>query len=209
METILYQHPQSGNSRKVLHLLGRLGLPFTPRHVALERGAQRSPEYLAINPNGVVPTLVEGDRVLWESHAILTLLALRHEPGLLGEGAEGQAEVARWMAWQLCTFGPALGAVFREQLLLPRLEGRAPHPERVAEAVARARAAADLLERHLEGRRFVAGDFSLADIALASSAEGTALHGQRWEAHPNLLRWLGEVQGTPGWGAAIPAIPAG
>ena len=73
--------------------------------VDLSRGEQRTPDYLALNPTGRTPTLVDGDFVLWESNAIMQYLASGKPNALLPDDARTRADIARWQSWQLAHWG--------------------------------------------------------------------------------------------------------
>jgi glutathione S-transferase len=106
------------NVQKVLWCCGELGLTFDRRDAGLSFGIVNTSEYRAMNPNGRVPTLVDGDFVLWESHSIIRYLALRQmEKGrdaksIYPEGAAARAQVERWLDWVLSVLQPAERALF-------------------------------------------------------------------------------------------------
>src|SRR5688572_19644964 len=103
----LYDFAFSPNCRKVRAVAYELGIALEPVHVDLVRGAQRQPDFLALNPNGRVPVLVDGDLVLWESTAIMRYLSASRGGALVPTSPRAQAEVDRWLAWQLAHLGPA------------------------------------------------------------------------------------------------------
>lgn len=99
----LYDFPFSPNSRKVRAVAYELGIALETQRVDLLTGGQRSPEFLARNPNGRVPVLEDGDLILWESTAIIRYLAAGS--ALLPAARRTAAEVDRWTAWQLAHLG--------------------------------------------------------------------------------------------------------
>ena len=103
----------SSNVMKVIWLLEEMGLPYERKDVGGKFGGTDTPEYRAMNPNGVVPTLVEGDFVLWESNVILRYLAASHEQGsrFWPRDLHARANVDRWMDWQQTTLGPPMTPV--------------------------------------------------------------------------------------------------
>src|SRR5687768_12556457 len=115
MSLILHGFPESTTTRKVVWMLHELGVEHRFVHVDILAGAQRTPEYAALNPMLKVPTLVDGDFVLWESNAIVEYLAEKHESPLLPADLRARARARQWMAWQAAHF---VGAV--EGAFLPR-----------------------------------------------------------------------------------------
>src|SRR5215510_3316885 len=106
-ETImkLYGFPHSPNTWKVRAVAAHLGLPLELHVVDLTKGEQRAPGYLALNPTGRTPTLIDGDLVLWESTAIMQYLAERKPNALWPSDARKRADIMRWQSWQLQHWG--------------------------------------------------------------------------------------------------------
>jgi glutathione S-transferase len=167
----------SVNVMKVLWLLEELGLDHRRIDAGGAFGRTRDADYLAMNPNATVPTLVMPNGfTLWESNTILRYLC-RTQPGgnaLYPEAAEARADVERWMDWQLAVLGEPMRVIFWTFV-------RTPEAERDLPAAARARDSAERLWRMVEARLgetgFIAGGFSIADIVL-----GCFVH--RWFALP-------------------------
>lgn len=173
----LWGRTSSSNVMKVLWLCEELSLPHERIDAGGEFGRTTEPGYLAMNPNAKVPVIEEGGGFsLWESNSILRYLVAAHAPGSPLHPAEprARADVERWMDWQLASLNGPMTTVFFTYV-------RTPEAERDHTATAQARDAAEALwamvDRQLEGRDYVAGGFSLADIAL-----GPYLH--RWLALP-------------------------
>src|SRR5205085_3268747 len=97
----LYGFPPSPNTWKVRAVAAHLGLPLELQFVDLTKGQQRTPDYLALNPTGRTPTLVDGDFTLWESTAIMQYLAGRSANSLWPENARTRADITRWQCWGL------------------------------------------------------------------------------------------------------------
>src|ERR1700691_4714939 len=103
----------SSNVQKVMWAIGELGLPHERIDVGGAFGKNREPAYLAMNPNGLVPTLEEEDGyLLWESNSIIRYLAARHGGPLQPAHPKTRALASQWMDWQLSVFGPAITPVF-------------------------------------------------------------------------------------------------
>src|SRR5690606_6560421 len=146
-----------------------LGLSLEEKPLDFGKGAHRNPEYLAINPNGAVPTLVDGDFVLTESRAIMQYLASKKpEAGLVPRDEATRADVTRWQFWDAAHFSPALGTITFEKVIKPMMGGE-PAPRKIEEALVNFRRFAAVLDKHLAGRSFVVGTaLTVADLTLAA-----------------------------------------
>src|SRR6266404_2695013 len=120
--------------RKACSVAGYLGLPIDYVFVDLRRGEQTRPEYLAINPNGKVPSLVDGEKKLWEADAIICHLAQRAESALWPRSAPQQIDVVRWMSWNSQHLYRHAGSLYFEYLIKPWVGMGEPDPSKVAEA---------------------------------------------------------------------------
>jgi glutathione S-transferase len=173
----LWGRTSSSNVMKVLWLCEELGLAHERIDAGGEFGRTTEPGYLAMNPNAKVPVIEEADGFsLWESNSILRYLVAAHAPGspLHPAAPRARADVERWMDWQLASLSGPMTTIFFTYV-------RTPEAERDHQAAGLARDAAEALwamvDRQLEGRDYVAGSFTLADIVL-----GPYLH--RWSALP-------------------------
>src|SRR5688500_11928563 len=111
----LYEHPFSSAAFKVRAVIHELGLPVTLVPVDMMKGEHKSPEFLAKNPNGKVPTLDDDGFLVWESNAILCYLAAKKsESGLMPADPRGMALVQQWLQWQATTFAPSTNEVMGE-----------------------------------------------------------------------------------------------
>ena len=155
----------SSNVQKVLWLCGELNLEFEREDIGGPFGGNREPGYLALNPNGRVPTVVDGDLVLWESNAILRYLAGREgATHLLPADPRARAEVERWMDWDTSTATPHMAPVYRQVIKTPESERDQAFIEKHWQEWC---GVMEIPARRLEQERFLAGDhFTLADIAL-------------------------------------------
>lgn len=158
------------NVQKVLWCLAELGVPFERIDAGLHFGVNREPHYLAMNPNGLVPTIDDDGFVLWESNAIVRYLAAKHGAGTLWPtDLRARADADRWMEWHSTTaWGSGLRLVFFN------LYRAAPEQrDRKAVETGKAQAAKDfaLLGAHLAGRTWICGDaFTMGDIPLGAAA---------------------------------------
>lgn len=155
----------SSNVQKVVWCCGELGLPFEREDIGGKFGRNQDHAYLAVNPNGLVPTLEDGDFILWESNSIVRYLVDRYGPGkLVPATAEGRADANRWMDWQLTMLGPTLVPLFMGLI-------RTPAEKRdlaaIDKGVKAGHARWNIVEHYLEGRDYLVGDsFTMGDIPL-------------------------------------------
>lgn len=180
------------NSVKIAIALEELGLPYALRPVNIRTGEQRAPGYLALNPNGKVPLLVDGDLVLPESGAILVHLAERTGL-LLPTDATARARSFEWLFVQLSGTGPAFGQSGYWQKLAS---------DRNDAAIARYRAEAerltDLIDAHLARNEWFSGtDYTIADIAHFGWFWRHDFAGIDFAGRPHLARWYAAMEARP------------
>ena len=178
----------SSNVQKVLWCCEELGLSWQRSDLGGPYGGNRDPDYLALNPNGLIPTLIDGDSVLWESNTIIRYLASQYGDGALWiSDAAVRARAERWMDWQLTTINPPMVPLYVNLIRTPQ-EGRdIGQIETAHRALTNAFA---ILDQALARSAFLGGSrFSVNDIPL-----GVATY--RWlnldiarEDCPNLKRW--------------------
>lgn len=197
----------SSNVMKVIWLLEEMGVPYEREDYGGAFGKTQTPEYLAMNPNAVVPTLIDGDFVLWESNAILRYLAAAHAAGtpLWPESLQARANIDRWMDWQQTTLGPPMTPVFWG------LVRTAPEKRDWAAINASAEKCAkayDLLDAVLNTRDYVAGpDFTPADIAIGVHAHRwVSFEGIKKPAQPAVHAWYARLMQRPAFKKHI-ALP--
>ena len=190
----LYGFPLSGNSRKALMTLEETGLVYEFVNVDLMSGAQREPAYLALNPNGRVPALVDGDLTLWESSAIMLYVAEKaSQAELIPADAPATARMHQWLIWQPVTFNPPL------QTLNAQLRGPRESRDETVVAAAHQTIAAnlDILSGGLGEKAWLAGTFSLADIVMTPHLH--ALVGLEFALPANLEAYLARLRDRPSW----------
>ena len=155
-------------------------------------GGVDAPRYRAMNPNGTVPTIEDGDCVLWESNAIVTYLGLRHGHGTLVDGSpENLGRAVQWMSWTNERLEPHLHTLVME---LRRLREDLRTPGEVARAVHGITPALEVLDAHLADNAFVAGDrFSMGDIPAGAAARRWQVFAQEGPATPHLDAWLARL----------------
>lgn len=184
------------NVRKVVLAARWLDIAFERIDAGHEYGIVKTPEYLAKNPNGLVPLMEDDAITLWESNVIVRYLCARHSPGqLYPEDLAARFDAERWMDWQQTTFNPAGRGAF-VQLMRTAAEKRSP--EVVAKSVGATEPLLDVLDAHLARQAFMAGDaFTMADIPIA--CEIHRWHGlplQRPQ-RPHLEHWFQGILAHP------------
>ena len=161
----LYGFPPSPNTRKVQAVAVHLGLPLEFEFVDITKGGSRTPQFLALNPAGRTPLLVDGDFKLWESNAIMQYLASRKKNTLWPEDDRVRADIARWQFWQVAHWHEGCGGFLWENLVKKLLLGadnrscraearRRSVSSRCARARRPSRDAAVPRERYPHARRF-------------------------------------------------------
>jgi glutathione S-transferase len=206
MALALYDNPVSSNALKVRFMLAELGLEYERRHVVLVR--PRAAEYLAVNPIGTVPLLVDGDFRLAESHAILRYLAAREgrddlSPAALHERARVDEFLDRWSTGLRAAFFrvevPALGITSTGGF------GSAPRdPDAAAEAEQAIQPQLQILEDLVGDGTAVLGRFTIADVAIAPILFRTTKTGLSLAGYPKLTALRDAVLARPAWAAAEP-----
>lgn len=197
----LYHNPLSPNVRRVLLTAAVLGLQLEEKKLDFAKGEHKSPEYLALNPNGAVPTLVDGDFVLTESRAIMQYLASKKpEAGLLPRDEAARADVARWQFWDASHFSPQLGTLGFEKVIKGMMGLGEPDTAKVQEALANFRRFAAVLDKRLAGKQYVVGNaLTIANLTLASSL----MYSKQSEApvaeFPNVQAWFSRICALDGW----------
>ena len=184
------------NVRKAVWAAEELGLTYERIDAGGAFGLTKTPEYLSMNPNSVVPTLVEGDFSLWESNVVVRYLCAKHSMGrLYPEDLQERFNAERWMDWQQTTFSPAGRDAFWQLI-------RIPEPEQDKKKIEASIAATDILldrfEQHLTKQEYVAGPkLTLADIPMA--CEIHRWYGLPVERKPrkHIEAWYAKINARP------------
>jgi len=198
----IWGRTNSSNVQKVLWTCADLGIPFERVDWGGKFGGNDDPAYRAMNPNGLVPTVQDGELILWESNSVIRYLCnTRNGAGLYPADAAQRSRVERWMDWQLSTLNTPLSAMLWGYF-------RTPPEKRDSAALAKYRLDAitlwQMVERQLGKQEYLAGtDFSLADIC-----NGIWVH--RWYQLPverpdlpGLMAWYRRISKRPGFVAHI------
>ena len=204
----LYLYPPSPRVVGIAALISHLGLECELRSIDLDRGDQLAPDYVALNPNGKIPTLEDEGFVLWESNAILFYLAAkRPESGLWPADLRGQADVMRWLAWESAHWdAESCGMVAFEKASRPVLGLGKPDAAFIARGEQNFARFAAVLDQHLQKKAWLVGDrLTIADFsigALVPIARSLKLPVERFAA---IGRWYESLAELPAWRDAIAA----
>jgi glutathione S-transferase len=189
----IWGRANSVNVQKVLWCLSELDLAYTRIDAGMAFGRNQEPDYLAMNPNGRIPTLVDGDFVLWESNSIMRYLALAYRPQstLYPSAPRRRAAVDRWLDWTLSTMQPVDRPVFWALVRTPIEQRDMAAIQRDVDTEAEQWR---IVDAQLTSRRFIEGDdFTLADIALGAYARRwLGVDGVRKPRLAQIERWFAE-----------------
>jgi glutathione S-transferase len=199
---VIWGRDNSVNVQKPLWCLEEMGIAYERRDAGGAFGIVDTPEYRALNPNGLVPTMDEDGFILWESNAIVRYLAAKHSAGnLWPTDLRVRAEADRWMEWQNTTLWPALRPVFWNLIRTP-VDQR--DPDEMEASRLKSAQVLRILDAHLATRAFVAGDdFTMGDIPVGCGV-------WRWMALPierpplpNLQRWFDALAQRPAFAKTV------
>jgi glutathione S-transferase len=193
----IWGRANSSNVQKVLWCCDELGIGYERIDAGGAFGRTNEPDYLAMNPNATVPTIQDGDVIVWESNTILRYLATtRGGARLYPNNPAARTQVERWMDWQLATVNAPMST-----LLFGLIRKTPPHtdPKAIEAARERGQKVWAILDKSLKDREFAAGAFSLADICLG-------IFAYRWFNFPiqrddlaNLTAWYERLTTRPGF----------
>lgn len=188
----LYARRTSSNSQKVLWFLGELEIDYEFVDTGGDAGGLDDPEYLALNPNGRVPTLLDGDLSVWESHTILRYLAATNGGAIYwSEDPATRSAVDRWMDWSQSQFDASFMALFWGYYRTPEAE-RNIQTNRLH--VKRCRSYLLLLDRCLSEHGYVVGDrLSLADIPIGALMYRYVNLDATDDLPPRVAKWYGAL----------------
>lgn len=204
----LYGFPPSPNTWKVRAVAAHLGIPLELEFVDLTK--PRAASYLAINPTGRTPTLVDGDLTLSESNAIMQYIASQKPNPLWPHDARARADITRWQCWQLAHWGSeACQPLIFNRLVKKLLNLGSPDEAAVAKATEAFHKEAKMLDAHLTKQPYLVGtDVTLADFAAAANLFYIKEAELPVGPYPKLQEWFGQVSALPAWRETAPQRPA-
>ncbi len=209
----LYSFP-TPNGVKVSIALEEMGLPYEAHTVTLSDSDVKSPEFLSLNPNNKIPAIIDpngpdGPLGLFESGAILIYLAEKSGQ-LIGSTAAQKAETIQWLMFQMGGLGPMFGQLgFFTKFAGAEIEDPRPRERYINEG----KRLMAVLEKQLDGRDWLTGDYSIADIAIAPWLRALDFHGVKetlgWDDHPNLVAYLERFVARPAVAKGLTIPPRG
>jgi glutathione S-transferase len=192
------------NPRKACAVAKYLDAPVEFIRVNLAKGEHKTPAFLAMNPNGKVPVLVDGTRVLTESNAIMCYLARRAGSDLWPQD-DRQFDVLRWLHWDATEFSPQAGTLYFEYVIKPLIGLGDADLKEVARATEGFKRRAAVLDAHLEGRRYLVGDvLSVADFVVGITLPYAEQADLPLEDFPEIRRWHAKLNELPAWRDPFP-----
>ena len=192
--------------RKVCAVAKYLESPIDYAFVDLGCGENRTPHYLALNPNGKVPTLVDGERVLWEADAIMCHLAARCDSDLWPQDAR-LTDVIRWFSWNAQHFTAHAGTLYFEHIIRARFGVGDPDPAAVMRATGEWRRYAVILDDHLRHRHWMVGpSLTLADFALGVALPYAGRARIPLDDFPAVRRWHERLNELDAWREPFPEL---
>lgn len=204
----LYGRRSSSNVQRVIWALEEMGVPYARHTIGGSFGGGEAADYRAMNPTGLIPTLKDDDRVIWESEAILRYVAARYGAGgLWPEAAADRALGDQWLAWTAAVLAPAFGAVFFKTIRAPKaahdLAALGPQIDALC-------AAMRVLDVGLsDGRAHIGGvRFSYADIPIGIISYRYGLLPIERPDLPHLAGWYARIAARPAFQAHV-ALPIG
>jgi glutathione S-transferase len=193
------------NPRKTCAVAKHVNAPVEFVRLDVATGAHKTPDFLAINPNGQLPVLQDGAFSLWESNAIMCYFARKTASDLWPRDEIGQIETVRWLSWDGAHFSRHGGALYFEYVIKPRFNLGPPDETTVSKATGGMRRSAAVLDAHLRDRRFVLGDKpTIADFALAVSLPYLEAVGKPLTGFGEIVRWHDRLNELPAWRDPFP-----
>ncbi|CAN5840093.1 glutathione S-transferase [soil metagenome] len=200
----IYSIQASNNCRRVNATVQHLGLEADV--VDPSMGDLKKPEFLALNPNGKVPLLVDGDLKLWESRAIMQYVASK-KPGntLWPADPKRQADIARWQFWEASHLSKGTGAFAFENLFKKMFMKQDADPAALAAGEKEWHTYAPILNAQLETRKWICGDeLTLADFSVGACFSYAEASGLPWDSYTHIKAWLGRLNEIPAWKNTAP-----
>jgi glutathione S-transferase len=206
----LYGFAPSPNTWQVRALAAHLHMLL--EFVALEfaKGDNRTPEFLAINPTGRTPALVDGDFRLWETLAIMQYVAGRKPNTLWPDDSRLRADIMRWQSWNLAHWNrDAFAPVLTERLVKKVFDLGPPDEAAIAKGTEAFDKEAKMLDTHLAGRRYLASDnLTIADFAVAAPLFYVKQAELPLNRYANIGGWFARISALPCWQQTAPQMPA-
>jgi glutathione S-transferase len=198
----LYVFPPSPRAFKVMVVANHLGIETNLRFLDLVKGEHKRPDYAGLNPNMRMPTLKDGDYVLWEAAAIAQYLAgKKPESGLFPKDERARLDVTRWQFWDVAHWDPACAVFLFENVIKPVvLKAGEPDQAALAKGAENFERAAKVLDAQLKGKKFVTGEtLTLADFSLGAPLNYADMARLPIEPYREIKRWYANLRALPAW----------
>jgi glutathione S-transferase len=193
----LYTNPLSPNCRKVHALAKHLGLQLEVETMDIRNNSTKEPEYLAMNPNGKIPTLMDGNRSLWESNVIMAYLASKQDSATWPK-SEARYEIMKWMSWESCHFAPPVSKIISQVIFAP-MRGGTPDQAIIDQGLQDFRKYGAVANGQLEKTKFLTGDQpTIADFAVAVWLSYEQICKLPVSEYTHLSRWWKDMQALQG-----------
>jgi glutathione S-transferase len=201
----LYGFPGSPNTWKVRAFAHHIGVPLELEVVDLTKGAQRQPEFLALNPTGRTPVLVDGDLKLWESCAIMQYLGAKVKTPAWPDDARTRADIMRWQSWYLQHWSRGLQTFMFENVVKAILKIGEPDQNALAQAAQIVHQEAAVLDKHLERHSYLVNDtLTLADFTVVVPLFFAERAKMPLDKYASIKRWFGTQTALPAWQQTAP-----
>lgn len=205
----LYCFPPSPNSWKVLAVAHHIGMPLEIAIVDLAKGEQRKPEYLALNPTGRTPTLVDDGFALWESSAIMQYLADKKKAPLWPDDARTRADITRWESWHGQHWSRSVTPFLFENLVKAVMKMGPPDANVLAQTEPMFHREAAVLDQHLARHEWLVGEtMTLADFIVVAPLFHAEPAKLPLAEYANIKGWFARLAALPAWRETAPKLPA-
>src|ERR1044071_783990 len=202
----LYGFAASPNTWKVRAVAAHVGISIDYEHVDLTKGASHAPGYLALNPTGRTPTLVDDDFKLWESNAIMQYLAAKANSPLFPNDLSTRADIMRWQSWQLAHWSKeACEPLIFNRVVKQIVNLGPPNEAEVAKGLECFHKEAKVLDAHLGKQAYLVGNqLTIADFAVAAPLFSSQRADLPVAPYGRLREWFGRVSALPAWQQTAP-----
>ena len=206
----LYGFPPSPNTWQVRALAAHLGVPLEFEFVDLPKGASHTPAFLALNPTGRTPVLVDGDFKLWETLAIMQYIAGKKPNPLWPNDARVRADITRWQSWNLIHWNrDACAPLLFERFVKKMLNLGEPDRAAIAKGAEAFGKEAGMLDAHLAKQKYLVGDaLTVADFAVAPPLFYATQADLPLQPYSHIRGWFERISALPCWGETAAQMPA-
>lgn len=198
-------YSETPNPRLACAVARHLDLTIEYVRVDTIKGEHKHSDYLAINPNGKVPTLVDGDLTLWEAPIICCHLAARSGSDLWPTDEKNRIDVLRWIHWNTAHFSRHAGRIFFERIIKPAIGIGDPDVGEINDATGYFKQFAAVLDGQLKGRACLVGNrLTVADFSVGTFLPMAQQAALPLEGFDEIRRWYGQLEALPAWRDPFP-----